>query len=66
MEKRYEKDPINGRWYEVREKGFTQKEWKEFQERWGQKPKVSVLDKVQFVMFMFIVLSFVTSVLGVW
>lgn len=66
MEKRYEKDPINGRWYEVREKGFTQKEWKEFQERWGQKPKVSVLDKVQFFMFMFVVLSFVTSVLGVW
>ena len=66
MEQRYEKDPINGRWYEVREKGFTQKEWKEFQERWGQKPKVSVLDKVQFFMFMFVVLSFVTSVLGVW
>ena len=66
MEKRYEKDLVNGRWYEVREKGFTQKEWKEFQERWGQKPKVSVLDKVQFFMFMFIVLSFVTSVLGVW
>lgn len=66
MEKRYEKDPINGRWYEVREKGFTQKEWKEFQERWGQKPKVSVLDKVQFFMFMFVVLSFVTDFLGVW
>lgn len=36
MEKRYEKDPINGKFYEVKEKGFTDAEWQEFQERWGQ------------------------------
>ena len=66
MEKRYEKDPINGRFYEVREKGFTQKEWEEFQERWGQKKEVSILDKVEFCMFIFVVVSFVTSVLGIW
>lgn len=36
MEKRYEKDPINGKLYEVKEKGFTDSEWQEFQERFGQ------------------------------
>lgn len=66
MEKRYEKDPVNGRFYEVREKGFTQKEWEEFQERWGQKKEVSILDKVQFCMFLFIVFAFITDFLGVW
>ncbi len=66
MEKRYEKDPINGRFYEVREDCFTQKEWEEFQERWGQKKEVSILDKVQFYMFLFIVFAFIADFLGVW
>lgn len=66
MEKRYEKDPINGRFYEVKEKGFTKQEWEEFQERWGQKKEVSILDKVQFYMFLFIFFAFITDVLGVW
>lgn len=41
MEKRYEKDPINGKFYEVKEKGFTDSEWQEFCERFGQEKKKS-------------------------
>lgn len=54
MEKRYEKDPINGKWYEVKEEGFTDSEWQEFQERWGH--KYSFADKVAFWFFGFCML----------
>ena len=59
MEKRYEKDTINGKFYEVKEKGFTDSEWQEFQERWGQvanKHKYSFADKVAFWFFGFCML----------
>lgn len=68
MEKRYEKDPINGKFYEVKEKGFTDSEWQEFQERWGQvanKHKYSFADKVAFWFFGFLhALSFGAIVKG--
>ena len=68
MEKRYEKDPINRRFFEVREKCFTKQEWEEFQKRWEQNPsyEVSIVDRIQLYMFLFILFAFMTDVLGVW
>lgn len=59
MEKRYEKDPINGKFYEVKEKGFTDSEWQELQEKWkpvSDKNKYSFADKVAFWFFGFCML----------
>lgn len=59
MEKRYEKDTINGKFYEVKEKGFTDAEREELCERWGQvanKHKYSFADKVAFWFFGFCML----------
>lgn len=68
MEKRYEKDPINGKLYEVKEKSFTDSEWQEFQERWGQvanKHKYSFADKVAFGFFGFFMLYLLGQLLRV-
>lgn len=35
----YEQDPINGKWKPVVQKGFTDKEWEAFCEKWGHTPK---------------------------
>lgn len=68
MEKRYEKDPINGKWYEVKEEGFTDSEWQEFQERWGQvaKPQRLEISKAQIFVMIIILLAIEAKLLGVW
>lgn len=60
--KNYIQDPINGKWYEVKEKGFTDAEWQEFKERWG-KHKYSFADKVAFWFFGFCMLYFLGQLL---
>lgn len=68
MEKRYEKDPINGKFYEVKEKGFTDSEWKELQEKWkpvSDKNKYSFSDKVAFWFFGFFMLYLLGQLLRV-
>lgn len=68
MEKRYEKDPINGKFYEVKEKCFTDSEWQEFQEKWEQvanKHKHSLAEKVTFWFFGFCMLYLLGQLLRV-
>lgn len=71
MEKRYEKDPINGKWYEVKEEGFTDSEWQEFQERFGQTSNLYVegslkLSRLEIVMLIVAMLIVEAKLLGVW
>lgn len=65
MEKRYEKDPINGKWYEVKKEGFTNSEWQEFQERWGKKKK-EVLTGHEVFWICFFASMFVLMFLKAW
>lgn len=69
MEKRYEKDPINGKFYEVKEKGFTDAEWEEFCERWGQgKKKSKRIDVSDFEMVLIFIVGFyiASKIMGIW
>ena len=69
MEKRYEKDPINGKFYEVKEKGFTDSEWEEFCERCGQgKKKSKRIDVSDFEMVLIFIVGFciASKIMGIW
>lgn len=51
--KKYEQDLVNGKFYEVKEQGFTDEEWEEFCNRWSSKKKktYSKTDKFAFWFF---------------
>lgn len=68
MEKRYEKDPINGKFYEVKEQGFTDSEWEEFCARWQkvEKPQRLQISKAQIFVMIIILLAIEAKLLGVW
>lgn len=63
MEKRYEKDPINGKWYEVKEKGFTDSEWQERRGQVAKEHKYSFADKFAFWYFGFGILYLLSQLL---
>ena len=62
--KKYEKDLVNGKFYEVKEQGFTDEEWKLFCNEWQPiSKKYSKSDKFAFCFFCFAMLYLVAQLL---
>lgn len=67
MEKRYKKDPINGKWHEVKEEGFTNEEWESFQRRLQKGEKmVKNFTKTECFVILVALLLVEAKILGIW